>query len=166
MNKWSPERAEAIRQFIDEYVTGNRKSSTVRDITAGTGLSKTSVQRCLKAHGEIKYNGRRSICTNLSCNMFEITPAIRYDSTVSCGLPSESNVENAEIITLSITLVGDGKLFILTAKGDSMTMVTSLSCEGRTLAETEIMQLCLSTKAKLCSKPSLIFPSRKHICFK
>ena len=98
MNKWSPERAEAIRQFIDEYFMENRKSPTVRDIAAGTGISKTSVQRYLtdmKEHGEIEYNGRRSIGTNLSRNMFETTPAIRYDSTVSCGLPSEPNVEEA-----------------------------------------------------------------------
>lgn len=124
MNKWSPERAEAIRQFIDEYFMENRKSPTVRDIAAGTGISKTSVQRYLtdmKEHGEIEYNGRRSIGTNLSRNMFETTPAIRYDSTVSCGLPSEPNVEEAEIIPLPTALVGEGKFFILTAKGDSMT---------------------------------------------
>ena len=69
MNKWSLERAEAIRQFIDEYFMENRKSPTVRDIAAGTGISKTSVQRYLtdmKEHGEIEYNGRRSIGTNLS----------------------------------------------------------------------------------------------------
>ena len=103
MNKWSPERAEAIRQFIDEYFMENRKSPTVRDIATGTGISKTSVQRYLtdmKEHGEIEYNGRRSIGTNLSRNMFETTPAIRYDSTVSCGLPSEPNAEEADIIPL------------------------------------------------------------------
>ena len=102
----------------------NRKSPTVRDIAAGTGISKTSVQRYLtdmKEHGEIEYNGRRSIGTNLSRNMFETTPAIHYDSTVSCGLPSEPNVEEAEIIPLPTALVGEGKFFILTAKGDSMT---------------------------------------------
>ena len=75
----------------------------------------------MKEHGEIEYNGRRSIGTNLSRNMFETTPAIRYDSTVSCGLPSEANVEEAEIIPLPTALVGEGKFFILTAKGDSMT---------------------------------------------
>ena len=86
--------------------------------------TKTSVQRYLtdmKEHGEIEYNGRRSIGTNLSRNMFETTPAIRYDSTVSCGLPSEPNVEEVDIIPLPTALVGDGKFFILTAKGDSMT---------------------------------------------
>ena len=64
MNKWSPERAEAIRKFIDEYFMENRKSPTVRDIAAGTGISKTSVQRYLtdmKEHGEIEYNGRSGI---------------------------------------------------------------------------------------------------------
>ena len=89
MNKWSPERAEAIRQFIDEYFMENRKSPTVRDIAAGTGISKTSVQRYLtdmKEHGEIEYNGRRSIGTNLSRNMFETTPAIHtiLPSPVGC----------------------------------------------------------------------------------
>ena len=74
----------------------------------------------MKEHGEIEYNGRRSIGTNLSRNMFETTPAIRYDPTASCGLPSEPNVAEAEIIPLPTALVGEGKFFILTAKGDSM----------------------------------------------
>ena len=124
MNKWNPERAETIRRFIDVYFMENHKSPTVRDIAAGTGISKTAVQRYLtdmKEHGEIEYSGRRSIATNLSRNMFETTPAIRYDSTVSCGLPSEPNVEEADIIPLPTALVGEGKFFILTAKGNSMT---------------------------------------------
>ena len=134
MNKWSPERAEAIRQFIDEYFMENRKSPTVRDIAAGTGISKTSVQRYLtdmKEHGEIEYNGRRSIGTNLSRNMFETTPAIRYDSTVSCGLPSEPNVEEADIIPLPTALVGEGRFFILPAKGESLTenVISSVGSE-------------------------------------
>ena len=124
MNKWNSERAEAIRQFIDDYFMENRKSPTVRDIAAGTGISKTAVQRYLtdmKEQGEIEYNGRRSIGTSLSRNMFETTPAIRYDSTVSCGLPIEPNVEEADVIPLPTALVGEGSFFILTAKGDSMT---------------------------------------------
>lgn len=116
MNKWSPERAEAIRQFIDEYFMENRKSPTVRDIAAGTGISKTSVQRYLtdmKEHGEIEYNGRRSIGTNLSRNMFETTPAIRYDSTVSCGLPSEPNVKKRTLfLCLSRSLVTENFSFL------------------------------------------------------
>ncbi len=40
MNKWSPERAEANRQFIDEYFMENRKSPTVRDIAAGRMIIK------------------------------------------------------------------------------------------------------------------------------
>lgn len=124
MNKWSPERAETIRRFIDEYFIENHKSPSVREIAANTGISKTAVQRYLtglREQGEIEYSGRRSIGTNLSRNMFETTPAIRYDSTVSCGLPSEPNVEEADIIPLPTALVGEGKFFILTAKGDSMT---------------------------------------------
>ena len=36
MNKWSPERAEAIRQFIDEYFMENRKSPPQADHDQGT----------------------------------------------------------------------------------------------------------------------------------
>lgn len=124
MAKWSPKRAEAIRLFIDEYFMDNHTSPTVREIAAGTGISKTAVQRYLtdmKENGEIEYNGRRSIGTALSKGLTETTPAIRYESTVSCGLPSEPNVDEAEIIPLPTALVGEGKFFILTAKGDSMT---------------------------------------------
>ncbi len=124
MNKWNPERAEAIRRYIDEYFVENHRSPSVREIAAGTNISKTAVQRYLtdmKEHGEIEYNGRRSIGTNLSRGMTETTPAIFYDSTVSCGLPSEPNVEEADIVPLPTALVGEGRFFILTAKGDSMT---------------------------------------------
>lgn len=62
MDKWSPERSETIRKFIDTYFLENRKSPSVREIAAGTGILKTAVQRYLtdmKEHGEIEYNGRR-----------------------------------------------------------------------------------------------------------
>ena len=96
----------------------------MREIAASTGISKTAVQRYLtglREQGEIEYSGRRSIGTNLSRNMFETTPAVLYDSTVSCGLPSEPNVQETDVIPLPTALVGEGKFFILTAKGDSMT---------------------------------------------
>ena len=124
MKALDAERFTKIRAFIDEYYLDHHKSPTVRDIAAGTGISKTAVQRYLtdmKAHGEIEYNGRRSIETDLSRVMTDITPAARYDSTVSCGLPTEVNVEPAEVMPLPKSLVGDGTFFILTAKGDSMT---------------------------------------------
>lgn len=124
MKALDAERFTKIRAFIDEYYLDHHKSPTVRDIAAGTGISKTAVQRYLtdmKAHGEIEYNGRRSIETDLSRVMTDITPAARYDSTVSCGLPTEVNVEPAEVLPLPKSLVGDGTFFILTAKGNSMT---------------------------------------------
>ena len=124
MKALDAERFTKIRAFIDEYYLDHHKSPTVRDIAAGTGISKTAVQRYLtdmKAHGEIEYNGRRSIETDLSRIMTDITPVARYDSTVSCGLPTEVNVEPAEVLPLPKSLVGEGTFFILTAKGDSMT---------------------------------------------
>ncbi len=124
MKALDAERFTKIRAFIDEYYLDHHKSPAVRDIAAGTGISKTAVQRYLtdmKAHGEIEYNGRRSIETDLSRIMTDITPVARYDSTVSCGLPTEVNVEPAEVLPLPKSLVGEGTFFILTAKGDSMT---------------------------------------------
>lgn len=116
-------RFAKIRSYIDEYYLAHRKSPTVRDIASGTGISKTAVQRYLtdmKEHGEIGYNGRRSIETDLSRSMNDVVPALRCNSTVSCGLPTETCVESAEVIPLPVSLVGEGSFFILTAKGDSM----------------------------------------------
>ena len=126
MNKWSPERAEAIRRYIDEYFLENYKAPSVRDIAAGTGISKTAVQRYLtemKESGEIEKSGHRGITTNLVKTMAETTLAVRYDSTVSCGLPIEPRVAENELVPLPTSIVGEGKLFILAAKGDSMTGV-------------------------------------------
>ena len=124
MKTLDEERFASIRAYIDDYYMTYRKSPSVRDIAAGTGISKTAVQRYLvdmKEHGEIGYNGHRSIETDLSRVMTDITPVARYDATVSCGVPTEVSVEPAEIIALPTSLVGKGTFFMLTAKGDSMT---------------------------------------------
>ena len=113
MNQIDADRAEKIRKFLDQYFIENRRSPSVREVAAATEISKTSVQRCLtfmKEHGEIDYNGRRSIGTNLSKNMRRITPA-----TV-CGNPSSGQ----DIIPLPTDIFGDENLFLFTVQDDSM----------------------------------------------
>ena len=93
MNKWSPERAEAIRRYIDEYFLENYKAPSVRDIAAGTGISKTAVQRYLtemKESGEIEKSGHRGITTNLVKTM-----ALRFHCVLWITNRAESGRERA-----------------------------------------------------------------------
>ncbi len=116
-------RNEKIKQFIDEYFLKYYKSPTVRDIAAGIGVSKTTAQRHLmemKEKGELVGDGFRGLKTNFARTLIEATPATRYEATVSCGVPTETDVGESEILPLPTAIVGKGKFFVLTAKGDSM----------------------------------------------
>ena len=108
------ERFTKIRAFIDEYYLDHHKSPTVRDIAAGTGISKTAVQRYLtdmKAHGEIEYNGRRSIETDLSRVMTDITPAARYDSTHEKNTDHNADDDTDGLIDIELGFgIGNGGL--------------------------------------------------------
>ena len=66
MSKLDDNRKIVILNYINEYYEQHTRTPAVRDISAGTGIPITSVQRylvALKESGALDYNGRRSIGT-------------------------------------------------------------------------------------------------------
>ena len=64
MARRNPEWYSIIYDYVNQYYAEQSKYPSVRDITAGTGISVSTVHRCLtdmKERGEIVYNGRRNI---------------------------------------------------------------------------------------------------------
>ena len=64
MPKLDDNRKIIILNYINEYYEQHTRTPAVRDISAGTGIPVTSVQRylvALKGSGALDYNGRRSI---------------------------------------------------------------------------------------------------------
>ena len=111
-----------ILTYINAYYDQYDRTPAVRDISAGTGIPVTSVQRylvALKASGALDYNGRRSVGT-IRMKKEPNHYAMPVLGSVACG-PGDYEEENIiEYIRMPESLVGKGEFFALIAKGNSM----------------------------------------------
>ena len=111
-----------IVQFIDDYYHKYFVIPSVREIASGTGISVSTVHRCLRAmkeNGELEYSGRRSVHTKrmeMETNHHAM-PVLGY---VACGEGQEETEEVIEYIRMPESLIGKGEFFALIAKGESM----------------------------------------------
>ncbi|MBO7250150.1 MAG: hypothetical protein J6V42_02625 [Clostridia bacterium] len=109
---------DRIREYINQYISEERRSPSIRDIAAGTGISRAMVQRymaAMRADGEIDY-GRRDIETDFSRKFDQNSApvAIQYSDLTDGG---------EKYISLPRAWLGEGDFFMLTAKDDSMSGV-------------------------------------------
>ena len=111
-----------IREFINSYYMENGHGPSTRDIEAGTGIQRITVQRYLQAmkeNGEIEYGERRGTRNAFSKTIGESVLAPCY-GTIKCGAPNDPFVDITETVRLPRSWVGEGEFFILEADGDSM----------------------------------------------
>lgn len=100
-----------IKEYINEYVTINMMSPSIRDIEQGTGISRSMVQRYMAAmreDGEIDY-GRRNIST-------DFTSRIDRD----CVVVTRIGDSDGEYFSLPRSWLGDGSFYMIEASDDSM----------------------------------------------
>ena len=122
MRRKNEEIFTAIREFINSYYLENGKGPSTRDIEAGTGIQRITVQRYLqtmKENGEIEYGERRGTRNAFSRTIGEHIMVPCY-GTIKCGLPNDPFVDITETVRLPRSWVGDGDFYILEADGDSM----------------------------------------------
>ena len=70
MRKKNPELYQAIKTYVERHYEKDGRSPTVREIEAGTGITRPTVQRYLTAmreSGEIEYNGVSVIIPRREC---------------------------------------------------------------------------------------------------
>ena len=116
------EAKSTIVEYIDQYYSNYRAIPSVRDIAAGTGISVSTVHRCLKdmkENGELEYRGRRSVSTQ-RIEMEGRHPAMAVLGYVAGGEGQEETEEIIEYIRMPESLIGQGEFFALIAKGESM----------------------------------------------
>ena len=113
---------QIIRDYINSYYLENGIGPSTRDIEAGTGIQRITVQRYLqtmKENGEIEYGERRGTRNAFSKTIGESVLAPCY-GTIKCGLPNDPFVDITETVRLPRSWVGEGEFFILEADGESM----------------------------------------------
>jgi len=123
MRKKNPELYQAIKTYVERHYEKDGRSPTVREIEVGTGITRPTVQRYLTAmreSGEIEYNGVRGVKTQLMSKTTYETASVAMVGDIACGTPiyAEENIQ--EYYRFPVALLGQGKFFLLRAKGESM----------------------------------------------
>ena len=111
MRRKNEEIFTVIREFINNSSMENGRGPSTRDIEAGTGIQRITVQRYLKTmkeNGEIEYGERRGTRNAFSKTIGE------------SGLPADPFVDITETVRLPRSWVGEGDFFLLEADGESM----------------------------------------------
>ena len=113
----------AILNFVNEYYDDIGRSPSTREIEAGTGISRATVQRYLRElcdRGEIEYDGHRGIVTDYMRGASEGTSRVLMGNSIPCGMLSEVCEAELESIRMPTALIGNGDFFLLRARGNSM----------------------------------------------
>ena len=123
MKHRNTESMDRVVSFVNEFTRDNRRSPTVRQIAAGTGISRTTVHRMLNTmaeNGTIDYDGE-TIVTEQTLKAGGDTVSVGIIGSIPCGNLSLEEEAVEEIVQLPVALFGRGDLFMLRARGDSMT---------------------------------------------
>lgn len=107
-----------IKEYINRYVRENRISPSIRDIAAGTGISRAMVQRymaAMRADGEISY-ARRNVTTEESRQIqADCVSVPRF-----FGLSQGASDTPTAYFTFPRAYVGDGDFCLIEAEDDAM----------------------------------------------
>ena len=117
------ETMDRIVSFVNDFYLDNHRSPSLRQIAAGTGVSHMTVRRMLNTmaeNGQVDYDGQ-TVVTEVSGKTSGETVSVGIIGSVPCGNLALEEEAIEEIIQLPVALFGKGELFLLHARGDSMT---------------------------------------------
>lgn len=123
---------EEIVHYIDSYYLENSKVPSVREIAEHIGMSISSAHRYLTELNEkgliTMEGGWRGISTNQIEMMARNKNNVAIVGEIACGTPLFAQENITGYVSLPVELFGQGKFFILKAKGDSMINIDI--CDG------------------------------------
>ena len=122
--KKDPELMDTIYDFIGKYYREKHVSPTIREIAKEIGTSKATVQRYLIAmseSGRIIYDGKtRELTTPQIKKCISGYFSAPIVGSICCGAPELEEEGVEEYVSLPKSIFGDGRVYILRAKGDSL----------------------------------------------
>lgn len=123
MRHKDPELMKKIYEYAENFYFSEGRSPSTTEVAVFAGISRSTSYYYLVAMDElgmIEYDGkiiktdkmRKNGGTNRGCEL--------YENSVPCGELEEINAEVSEYVDLPSSIFGDGDLFVLRTKGDSM----------------------------------------------
>lgn len=123
MKHRNSEQMDRIIPFVNDFYRDNHRSPSLRQISAGTGIPHMTVKRMLNTladSGIIDYDGETIVTEETNKQNDETTP-VGIIGSIPCGNLSLEEEAIEEIVNLPVSIFGKGELFLLHARGDSMT---------------------------------------------
>lgn len=117
------ESMDRIITFVNDFYRKNHASPSARQISAGIGIPRTTLQRMMRTmaeNGLIDYDGE-TIVTELAIKTSDEMTPVGIIGSIPCGNLALEEEAIEEIVNLPVSLFGKGNLFLLHASGDSMT---------------------------------------------
>ena len=111
-----------IIRFVDEYAVSRHTSPSIRTISEGVGLAKSSVQSYLKEmdeNGMLSYDGNSIVTPSMGSLTagYLVVPVV---GSIHCGEPGMEDEFIEDYIRLPESVFGRGDFYLLRAQGDSM----------------------------------------------
>jgi len=123
MRTKSPEKAKAILEYVNSFFEDKLRTPTIREIEAGTGISRPMVQRYLvdmDEKGTVQYDGTNIITDFITKLTRNNVIEIPLTGAITCGEFRSEEEWKGEFINIASDMLGNGKYFALLADGDSM----------------------------------------------
>ena len=123
MKHKNPNYKDEILAFVNDYYRLHHESPSARQIASGTGIPRTTLQRMMRTmanNGLIDYDGE-TVVTERTVKTSGETVSVGIIGSIACGPLSLEEEAIEEIVELPVSLFGRGDLFMLHARGDSMT---------------------------------------------
>ena len=121
MRYLSEETKGRIIDFVDGYYADNGYTPTISTIAKGLRMSDGVVHKYLHRmteSGELSYDGRHILTPRIEA--VQSRESVDISGQIACGEPVYAEQEYGDSISLPSSLVGQGRFFVLKAKGDSM----------------------------------------------
>lgn len=118
---------EALKQrildFVDNYYLEHNVSPGLQQIAEALHQVKSTIRNYLikmDEEGTLIYLGRAGIKTRTTEKVSFETVSVALVGSIACGEPLLAEQNISEIFNLPKSLLGEGKFFMLTARGNSM----------------------------------------------
>ena len=123
MRSKDTELMQRIRDYAERFYLANGRSPSTSEIGAAVGVHKATVYRYLSEMNEkglLRYDGRRVSTKKTALAQTGMTVASVFRGAIPCGAPETVEAAVDQFVKLPTALFGDGNLYVIWAKGDSM----------------------------------------------
>lgn len=123
MRSKDTELMKRIQDYAEQFYIENGRSPSTSEIGTAVGVHKATAYRYLSEmneRGMLSYDGKSVSTKKTALAQNGMTVASVFRGAIPCGTPETVEAAIDQFVRLPTALFGDGNLYVIWAKGDSM----------------------------------------------